>query len=123
LGPLIALIAKATSGLCTATSVSGAPLTFRPGKVADPVQFASCAKSTINTTSRPGIWTLPLHLPASGSSARHRAAVAKQNQAGVESHLKYFHARSLDIKLTRHNLAELDGEFPAPDSGKPLPMI
>ncbi len=43
-------------------------------------------------------------------------------KASSEKHVRD-NARSIDIKLTKENLADLDREFPAPKSKKPLPML
>ena len=43
-------------------------------------------------------------------------------KATNEKHVRD-NARSIDIKLTKENLADLDREFPAPKSKKPLPML
>ena len=43
-------------------------------------------------------------------------------KASSEKHVRD-NARSIDVKLTKENLADLDREFPAPKSKKPLPML
>jgi diketogulonate reductase-like aldo/keto reductase len=43
-------------------------------------------------------------------------------KASKEAHVRE-NARSIEIKLTTDDLAELDREFPAPKSKKPLPML
>ena len=43
-------------------------------------------------------------------------------KASSEKHVRD-NARSIDIKLTREDLADLDREFPPPKSKKPLPML
>ena len=43
-------------------------------------------------------------------------------KASNEEHVRD-NARSIDIKLTKENLADLDREFPPPKSKKPLPML
>jgi diketogulonate reductase-like aldo/keto reductase len=43
-------------------------------------------------------------------------------KASKEKHVRE-NARSIEIKLTKDDLAELDREFPAPKSKKPLPML
>jgi diketogulonate reductase-like aldo/keto reductase len=43
-------------------------------------------------------------------------------KASNEKHVRD-NARSIDIKLTDEDLAELDREFPAPKSKKPLPIL
>ena len=43
-------------------------------------------------------------------------------KASNEKHVRD-NARSIDIKLTKEDLAELDGEFPPPKSKKSLPML
>jgi diketogulonate reductase-like aldo/keto reductase len=43
-------------------------------------------------------------------------------KASSEKHVRD-NARSIDIKLTKENLADLDREFPAPKSKKSLPML
>ena len=43
-------------------------------------------------------------------------------KAGSEKHVRD-NARSIDIKLTREDLADLDREFPPPKSKRPLPML
>ena len=43
-------------------------------------------------------------------------------KASKEEHVRE-NARSIEIKLTEDDLANLDREFPAPKSKKPLPML
>ena len=43
-------------------------------------------------------------------------------KASYEKHVRD-NARSIEIKLTNDDLADLDREFPAPKSKKPLPML
>jgi diketogulonate reductase-like aldo/keto reductase len=43
-------------------------------------------------------------------------------KASSEKHVRD-NARSIEIKLTREDLADLDGEFPPPKSKKALPML
>jgi diketogulonate reductase-like aldo/keto reductase len=43
-------------------------------------------------------------------------------KASKEKHVRE-NARSIEIKLTKENLADLDREFPPPKSKKPLPML
>ncbi|KAF5407486.1 MAG: putative oxidoreductase [Candidatus Udaeobacter sp.] len=43
-------------------------------------------------------------------------------KASSEKHVRE-NARSIDIKLTREDLADLDREFPPPKSKRPLPML
>jgi diketogulonate reductase-like aldo/keto reductase len=43
-------------------------------------------------------------------------------KASKEEHVRE-NARSIEIKLTSGDLTELDQEFPAPKSKKPLPML
>jgi diketogulonate reductase-like aldo/keto reductase len=43
-------------------------------------------------------------------------------KASSEKHVRD-NARSIDIKLTKENLADLDREFPPPKSKRPLPML
>jgi diketogulonate reductase-like aldo/keto reductase len=52
---------------------------------------------------------------------RHSGAIAIP-KASSEKHVRD-NARSIDVKLTKENLADLDREFPAPKSKKPLPML
>ena len=42
-------------------------------------------------------------------------------KASQEEHVRE-NARSIEIKLTNEDLADLDREFPAPKSKRPLPM-
>jgi diketogulonate reductase-like aldo/keto reductase len=58
---------------------------------------------------------------ALGWVLRHSGAIAIP-KASSEKHVRD-NARSIDIKLTKENLADLDREFPAPKSKKPLPML
>jgi Aldo/keto reductases, related to diketogulonate reductase len=51
-----------------------------------------------------------------------RPGVIAIPKASNEKHVRD-NARSIDIKLTRENLADMDREFPAPKSKKPLPML
>jgi len=65
-------------------------------------------------------WVLrPQDPPSDGFAAAKVIAIPK---ASNEKHVRE-NAHSIDIKLTNDNLAEFDGEFPPPDSGKPLPML
>jgi diketogulonate reductase-like aldo/keto reductase len=57
--------------------------------------------------------------PSDGFAAAKVIAIPK---ASNEKHVRQ-NARSIDIKLTKEDFAELDREFPPPDSGKPLPML
>jgi diketogulonate reductase-like aldo/keto reductase len=43
-------------------------------------------------------------------------------KASSEKHVRD-NARSIDVKLTKENLADLDREFPPPKSKKSLPML
>ena len=65
-------------------------------------------------------WVLrPQDPPSDGFAAAKAITIPK---ASNEEHVRE-NAHSIDIKLTNDNLAEFDGEFPPPDSGKPLPML
>jgi diketogulonate reductase-like aldo/keto reductase len=57
--------------------------------------------------------------PSDGFAAAKVIAIPK---ASNEKHVRE-NARSIDIKLTKEDFAELDRKFPPPKSKKPLPML
>ena len=52
----------------------------------------------------------------------HQPGVIAIPKASNEEHVRA-NARSIEIELTKENLAALDQEFPPPESKKPLPML
>jgi len=65
-------------------------------------------------------WVLRQRGPPSGEFTT--AKVIAIPKASNEKHVRE-NARSIDIKLTREDFAELDSEFPPPKSKKALPML